>query len=490
VRAQSEESPNTPRLSLWRLLPGPIFFVATLLMPAPSGFEGTSWQVLGLVGWMALWWALEAIPLAATALLPIIIVPLLGVPDARTVLAEYANPSVLLLLGGFLVALAMERWQLHRRMAFAIMLKVGTDPRRLVLGMMLATAFISMWVSNTSSALMMLPVAIAIASMTAPIGAASPGRDLAHFTAALLLAVAYGATIGGMGTLIGTPTNALVQGFMARNFGVDITFLDWLAFGLPTVALLLPAAWFLLVRVGLPFDPRRIPIDRSAVHAGFAGLGGLSIQEKRVAVVAIAAAFLWVTRPWLSALPGLGGLDDTVIAVAAGLSLFLIPSGSSREALLRPSDLAALPWTVLLLFGGGLALAAAIQESTLAQTLGVLLAGLGGWPLPLLIIAMVLLLIVWTELNSNVSTAATFMPIMAAVAAGSEHSVLALVAPAAMAASAGFMLPVGTPANALVFGSGRVSIGQMLRAGWSVNLAAAVVISTVGYFAAGWLASR
>jgi sodium-dependent dicarboxylate transporter 2/3/5 len=490
VRAQSEESPNTPRLSLWRLLPGPIFFVATLLMPAPSGFEGTSWQVLGLVGWMALWWALEAIPLAATALLPIIIVPLLGVPDARTVLAEYANPSVLLLLGGFLVALAMERWQLHRRMAFAIMLKVGTEPRRLVLGMMLATAFISMWVSNTSSALMMLPVAIAIASMTAPIGAAPPARDLAHFTAALLLAVAYGATIGGMGTLIGTPTNALVQGFMARNFGVDITFLDWLAFGLPTVALLLPAAWFLLVRVGLPFDPRRIPIDRSAVHAGFAGLGGLSIQEKRVAVVAIAAAVLWVTRPWLSALPGLGGLDDTVIAVAAGLSLFLIPSGSSREALLRPSDLAALPWTVLLLFGGGLALAAAIQESTLAQTLGVLLAGLGGWPLPLLIIAMVLLLIVWTELNSNVSTAATFMPIMAAVAASSEHSVLALVAPAAMAASAGFMLPVGTPANALVFGSGRVSIGQMLRAGWSVNLAAAVVISTVGYFAAGWLASR
>lgn len=490
MRAQSEESPNTPRLSLWRLLPGPICFVATLLMPAPSGFEGTSWQVLGLVGWMALWWALEAIPLAATALLPIIIVPLLGVPDARTVLAEYANPSVLLLLGGFLVALAMERWQLHRRMAFAIMLKVGTEPRRLVLGMMLATAFISLWVSNTSSALMMLPVAIAIASMTAPIGAEPPARDLAHFTAALLLAVAYGATIGGMGTLIGTPTNALVQGFMARNFGVDITFLDWLAFGLPTVALLLPAAWFLLVRVGLPFDPRRIPIDRSAVHAGFAGLGGLSIQEKRVAVVAIAAAVLWVTRPWLSALPGLGGLDDTVIAVAAGLSLFLIPSGSSREALLRPSDLAALPWTVLLLFGGGLALAAAIQESTLAQTLGVLLAGLGGWPLPLLIIAMVLLLIVWTELNSNVSTAATFMPIMAAVAAGSEHSVLALVAPAAMAASAGFMLPVGTPANALVFGSGRVSIGQMLRAGWSVNLAAAVVISTVGYFAAGWLASR
>jgi sodium-dependent dicarboxylate transporter 2/3/5 len=355
--------------------------------------------------------------------------------------------------------------------------------------MMVSTAFISMWVSNTSSALMMLPVAIAIASLAAPGGGAVAGPDLRNFTAALLLAVAYGATIGGMGTLIGTPTNALVQGFMSRNFGVDITFVDWLAFGLPTVALLLPTAWFLLVRVGLPFDPVAVPVDRQAVHS-MSTLGRMSVEERRVAAVAGCAAALWVTRPWLADVPGLGRLDDTMIAVAAGLSLFLLPSGRPREALLRPSDLDRLPWAVLLLFGGGLALAAAIQESTLAQTLGVLLSGLGGLPLPLLIVGMVLLLIVWTELNSNVSTAATFMPIMAAVAAGSEHSVLALVAPAAMAASAGFMLPVGTPANALVFGTGRVSFQQMLRAGWSVNLAAALIISVVGYVASGWLTAR
>lgn len=479
---------EAPSLSLRRVLPGPLFFLATLLIPAPSGFEGTSWPVLGLAVWMALWWALEAVPLAATALLPIVVVPLIGVPDTRSVIAEYANASVLLILGGFLVALAMERWQLHRRMAFAIMSRVGTSPRRLVFGMMLATGFISMWVSNTSSALMMLPVAIAIAAVAAPPGAG--GRDLDNFRAALLLAVAYGATIGGMGTLIGTPTNALVQGFMSRNFGVDITFVDWLAFGLPTVALLLPTAWLLLVRVGLPFDPRAIRIDGQAVDAGFATLGPMSPEERRVAWVAAGAALLWLTRPWLNGLPGLSRLDDTVIAVAAGLSLFLVPSTRPREALLRPVDLERLPWAVLLLFGGGLALAAAIQESTLAQTLGVLLAGLGQAPLPLLILMMVLLLIVWTEINSNVSTAATFMPIMAAVAAGSEHSVLALVAPAAMAASAGFMLPVGTPANALVFGSGRVSFRQMLRAGWSVNLAAAVIISAVGYLVADLLTGR
>jgi sodium-dependent dicarboxylate transporter 2/3/5 len=480
---------DVPSLSAWRVLPGPLFFLATLWFPAPAGFEGTSWQVLGLTGWMALWWALEAVPLAATALLPIVVVPLIGVPNTRAVIAEYANASVLLILGGFLIAIAMERWNLHRRMAFAIMSRVGTEPRRLVLGMMVSTAFISMWVSNTSSALMMLPVAIAIASLAAPGGGAVAGPDLRNFTAALLLAVAYGATIGGMGTLIGTPTNALVQGFMSRNFGVDITFVDWLAFGLPTVALLLPTAWFLLVRVGLPFDPVAVPVDRQAVHS-MSTLGRMSVEERRVAAVAGCAAALWVTRPWLADVPGLGRLDDTMIAVAAGLSLFLLPSGRPRKALLRPADLDRLPWAVLLLFGGGLALAAAIQESTLAQTLGVLLSGLGGLPLPLLIVGMVLLLIVWTELNSNVSTAATFMPIMAAVAAGSEHSVLALVAPAAMAASAGFMLPVGTPANALVFGTGRVSFQQMLRAGWSVNLAAALIISLVGYVASGWLTGR
>lgn len=473
------------RLSAWRILPGPLAFLATVLLPAPEGFAGTAWPVLGLTMWMALWWATEAVPLAATALLPLVVIPLIGVPGPRQVLAEYANPSVMLLIGGMLVALGMERWRLHERMAFAIMRQVGAEPRRLVLGMMVATAVVSMWVSNTSSALMMLPVAVAIGLLAVPEGGA-PGRDAANFAAAMVLAVAYGATIGGMGTLIGTPTNALVQGFMARNFGVDISFVDWLAFGLPTVALLLPCAWLWVTRAGLPFDPSAVPMAGDAVEAGLRRLGPVSPEERRIAAIALAAGALWVLRPWLSQWPPLARLDDTVIAVAAGVAPFLVRARDGG-GLLEASDIQRLPWAVMLLFGGGLALAAAIQESTLSDTLGAALAVLGDWPLPLLIVAMVVALIVWTELNSNVSTAATFMPVMAAVAAGSDHSVLALVAPAAMAASAGFMLPVGTPANALVFGTGRLTLRQMLRSGIGVNLAAAVIISVVGYLAAGWL---
>ncbi len=474
------------RLSPWRVLPGPLVFLVTLWLPAPDGFSGTAWPVLGLTIWMAWWWASEAIPLAATALLPLVVVPLIGVPQPRQVLAEYANPSVMLLIGGMLVALGMERWRLHERMAFAIMRQVGAEPRRLVLGMMVATAFVSMWVSNTSTAVMMLPVAIAIALLAVPAGAA-PGRDARNFAAAMVLAVAYGATIGGMGTLIGTPTNALVQGFMSRNFGIDISYLDWLVFGLPTVALLLPCAWLWVTRAGLPFEPRAVPVAADAVRAGLQRLGPITVEERRIAAIALGAAALWILRPWLTQWPPLARLDDTAIAIAAGVAPFLVRARDGG-GLLRAADIQRLPWAVMLLFGGGLALAAAIQESTLSDTLGAALSGLGSWPLPLLIVTMVLALIVWTELNSNVSTAATFMPIMAAVAAGSDHSVLALVAPAAMASSAGFMLPVGTPANALVFGTGRVTMRQMLRAGVGVNIAAAVIISLVGWLASGWLA--
>jgi sodium-dependent dicarboxylate transporter 2/3/5 len=241
-----------------------------------------------------------------------------------------------------------------------------------------------------------------------------------------------------------------------------------------------------VTRVGLPFEPRAVPVAADAVDAGLHRLGPMTVEERRIALIALGAAALWILRPWLAQWSPLARLDDTVIAILAGVAPFVVRARDGG-ALLRAADIQRLPWAVMLLFGGGLALAAAIQESTLSDTLGTALAGLGSWPLPLLIVTMVLALIVWTELNSNVSTAATFMPIMAAVAAGSDHSVLALVAPAAMASSAGFMLPVGTPANALVFGTGRVTLRQMLRAGIGVNLAAAVIISLVGWLASGWL---
>lgn len=474
----------------WRLLPllaGPLLFVATTVTPAPQGFAGAAWPVLGLAAWMAIWWASETLPLAATAFLPLVVVPLLGIPDPSRVLLEYANGSIFLILGGFLIGLSMERCGLHRRIAYAIVARVGSEPRRLVLGMMIATAFVSMWVSNTSTTLMMLPVASSIAAFVAP-GREPLDPERRNFVAAIVLCVAYAATIGGLGTLIGTPTNALVQGFMARTYGFDVSFFDWLIFGVPTVVVLLPLGWRVLVTRALPFRIEMAGDSRRAVNEALRALGPVSSSERRVAVLALLTALLWVVRPLLNRMPGLDGLSDTVVAMAAGLSLFVLPAGDGSGALLRSEDLRRVPWDVLMLFGGGLTLAAAIQASTLADTMGVALRVFSDWPLIALMLVIVLVLVLWTELNSNVATAATFMPVLAALAAGTEAPVLSLVAPAAMAASAGFMLPVGTPPNAIVFGTGRVTLLQMIRTGVWFDLLAVVVIVAVGYVTVPFIA--
>lgn len=467
----------------WAILLGPALFAATALWPAPSGFESLSWPVLGLAAWMACWWALEAVPLPATALLPLAIVPVLGFEQPAIILAEYANPSIFLILGGFLVALAMERCGLHRRIAYGIVSRVGEEPRRLVLGVMIATAVLSMWVSNTSTTLLMLPVAASIAALLSFEATPADGLSVLNFRAAMTLSVAYAATIGGLGTLIGTPTNALVQGFAARNLGIDLSFVDWLLFGLPAVCVLLPLAWWILVRVALPFELQPSLASAGLIRASLRALGQMSSAERRVALVGAATGLAWILRPLLDDLPGLGGLSDTVIAIVAGLTLFLVPSGpGSRAALLDVDCFRRVPWDVLLLFGGGLALAAAIQASTLSSTMGAALSSLGSWPLLALVAFVVAALIFWTELNSNVATAATFLPVLAALAGATNHDALSLLVPAAMAASAAFMLPVGTPANAIVFASGQIAMRQMLRAGLWINVTAIVVITLVGYY--------
>lgn len=459
------------------VLSGPAAFLLTVLVPAPAAFAGASWLTLGLAAWIAIWWATEAIPLAATALLPLLVVPLIGVPEPARVLTEYANPTIFLILGGFLIGIAMERWQLHRRIAYAIIAGVGSHPRRLVLGVMIATAFVSLWVSNTSTTLMMLPVASSIVALMA---VTDRGEATRNFATATLLGVAYAATIGGLGTLIGSPTNALVQGFLARNFDYDLSFVRWMSFGLPAVAVLLPVAWLILTRIALPFDLPADALPRDAMRTALRDLGPMSVAERRVALIALGTATLWILRPWLAQLPGLHGLGDTVISIGAGLALFLTASGTTPGvALLDGEALRKLPWDVLILFGGGLALAAAIQTSTLSDTFGHAMRGLAHWPQLALVLTVVLLLVFWTEFNSNVATAATFMPVLAAMADGQPQTILLLVAPAAMAASAGFMLPVGTPPNAIVFGTGRITLRQMLRTGVWLDLAAVLVITLI-----------
>ncbi|MFO0453626.1 MAG: SLC13 family permease [Pseudomonadota bacterium] len=466
------------------LLLGAGALLAFVALPPPAAFAAPAWHCAGVTILMAAWWATGAIPLSATALVPLVAFPVLGIVAGEDVGAPYASSTIFLILGGFLIGLAMERWNLHKRIAFRIVARVGGEPRRLLFGMMVATAVVSMFVSNTSTALMMLPVALSIAAVLAPDGG---GADARHFGTAIVLSVAYAATIGGLGTLIGTPTNALVAGFMQQHYGVSVSFAQWLAFGLPTVALLLPLAWFVLVRA-FPF--RLEGRDGTVlVRERLAQLGPATTPEKRVAFVFAATAALWIARPWLVEMPGLGGLTDAAIAIGAALALFLWPAGRGHEgACLHAEDLRRVPWDVLLLFGGGLALAEGIKASGLSDVVAGSLAALSVLPLAVLVIAIALLLVFWTELNSNVAAAATAMPVLAAISAATDYPVLLLLAPAAMAASCGFMLPVGTPPNAIVFATGRVTLPQMMRAGVWADLAAVAVVTVVALTVVPWVA--
>jgi sodium-dependent dicarboxylate transporter 2/3/5 len=461
------------RIGLWL---GLALFAGMLLATPPEAFPVPAWRTAAVTVLMAVWWSTSAIPLAATALIPLVAFPVLGVIESEDVGAPYASSTIFLILGGFLIGLSMERWRLHQRIAFNIVARVGGEPRRLVLGLMMATAFVSMWVSNTSTALMMLPVALSIAAVVAP---ESTGEDGRRFGAAILLSVAYAATIGGLGTLIGTPTNALVAGFMRQHYGEGVSFAQWLAFGLPTVALLLPLAWFVLVRVAFPFQLQGRD-GAALVRERLVQLGAATTPERRVAVVFVVVAALWIVRPWLTPLPGLGGLSDAVIGIGAALALYLVPAGRGHEGtLLHSADLRRVPWDVLLLFGGGLALAEGIKVSGLSDVVATALTSLAALPLLALIVTVALLLVFWTELNSNVATAATAMPVLAAISAATDYPVLLLLAPAAMASSCGFMLPVGTPPNAIVFATGRIGLPQMMRAGFLVDLGAVVVVTLV-----------
>lgn len=463
-------------------------FLAMLWLPAPTGFEVAAWRTAALAALMAVWWATEALPIPATAMLPLAAGPLLGIVPVEQAGRGYGSSTIFLILGGCLLALALERWQLHRRIAFLIVTRAGSSARGLVLGVMSATAFVSMWVSNTSTTLMMLPVAVSIAAIVAPeYGTADGARR--NFSTVIVLGIAYAATIGGVATLIGTPTNALAVAFMEQTYGVRPSFGEWLIFGLPCTLLLLPLTWWVMVRWTHPFHLPDISAARELVRAELRTLGPMSVPEKRVAAVGFAAAVAWITSPWLKAVPGLGDLSDMGIAMLAGLALFVLPAGGGQGGtLLAGEDFRRVPWDTLFLFGGGLALAALIQGSGLSGHIGELLVGIAGWP-PLAVTAVVVLVILfWTELTSNVATAATFMPVLAAMATATGQPVIELLAPAAVAASCAFMLPVGTAPNAIVYGSGRVRIRDMMRAGFVVDILGWGVIMVVASATLRWLA--
>ncbi len=464
------------RIGLWL---GPAVFALLLVLPPPDGLTPQGWRTAATAVLMAVWWATEAIPVAATSLVPLVLFPLLGVAGVRDTAAPYANPLIFLFLGGFLIALGMQRWDLHRRIALAVLARTAGRPVRVVAGFMIATAGLSMWVSNTATTLMMLPIATSVIAVMAP-KTGTGDRDQDNFAVALLLGVAYAASIGGLGTLIGTPPNALLAAFMLDRYGVEIGFAAWMLVGLPVVAVMLPLAWLVLTRIAHPFRLAPASGGETVIAEAREALGPLTTPEKRVAIVAVATAAAWVARPLLNDLPGLAALSDTGIALAGALALFLLPAGKgSTGALLDWEWGQRLPWGVLILFGGGLSLAAAIAGSGLAEWIGTAMTGLGTMPMAILLVAAVAVVILLTELTSNTATAAAFLPVLGALAAGAGYAPLDLAAPAALAASCAFMLPVATPPNAIVYGSGAVTIPQMVRAGVLMNLAGVAVIATL-----------
>ncbi len=463
-------------LRLLGLVGGPLLAGLVLVLPAPEGMPPEAWRLVAMAVWMVVWWLTEAIPIPATALLPIILMPLLGIDGMREVTANYANPLIYLFLGGFLLAAGMQRVGLHRRIALQIVSRVGTSPDRIILGFMLATGFLSMWISNTATAIMMYAVGLSVIGFVA--SKTDDDRVVRNFGVALMLAIAYSASIGGIGTLIGTPPNALLASFLAETYDIRITFFSWMLIGVPIVVVMLPAAWLLLTRVLFPAHQIAIADAGSVVARELAALGAMRRGEKLVGLVFLGAALSWILREPLVAVTGLA-IDDTMIAMIAAMILFAVPISRARgEFALDWQAARDLPWGILLLFGGGLALASGFGKTGLAEWIGDSVAGLDIGTLTLVFIVTAAIVYL-TEITSNTASTATFLPVLGAVAVGLALDPLVLTVPVAIGASMAFMMPVATPPNAIVFSYERMKLSDMVRAGFLLNIVGIAVIFAV-----------
>ena len=455
-------------------------FTLMLSISEPEGMSPMAWRTAALAVLMATWWITEAIPVYATGLLPLVLLPLLGVSDMRAAASPYANPVIFLFLGGFLIALAIQRWNLHVRIALTLLSFTGTGARQLVGGFMIATAFLSMWVSNTATAMMMIPIALSvIALLDKDSRTTTPSVGL---NTALVLAIAYGANVGGMATLVGTPPNALLAAYFDESYGITIGFAQWMSFGVPLVIALLALVWIVLTRIAFRLPSTEIEGAGAVITAQRAGLGPITRGEIIVGCAFLSAAALWIFLPLISAaLPNLG-LTDAGIAMGVALALFVIPVDIKQgEFALNWEWASKVPWGVLLLFGGGLSLASGATSSGLAEWIGSAMSGLGGAPVWLILAVAITVVVFLTEVTSNTATTATLLPIFAGLAVGLGESPLLLCIPAALAASCAFMLPPATPPNAVVFGSGQVTIPQMARAGIWLNIASIVALTIAVY---------
>ncbi len=462
------------------LILGPALFLLTLLFVRPEGLEWAGIAVLASTLWIATWWITEAIPIEVTSFLPIILFPLTGALDLSNTTASYGHKYIFLYLGGFIIAIAIERWNLHKRIALNIINIIGTNVNLMILGFMVATAFMSMWISNTATSVMMLPIGMAIVAQLKDNPSTIEDENMI-FGKALMLAIAYSASIGGVATLIGTPPNLVLAGVVEEVYGIEITFTQWFIFGLPISIILLFICWQYLTKIAFSFKQKEFPGGKREIEKLLSGLGKMSYEEKAILVIFICTAVAWISRSFLlqKVLPN---IDDAIIAMIAGIVIFIIPTKNRERKLLTWNEAIKLPWGILFLFGGGMALASGFKSSGLALWIGNQMTLLQGISIIVLVLILIATVNFLTEITSNLATTAMLLPILAPMALNiGVHPYLLLVA-ATVAASCAFMLPVATPPNAVVFGSGYLRIPDMVKTGFWLNLISIFLLTLFVYF--------
>ena len=467
------------------LILGPLLFAYIRLYFHPEGLSEAANGILASTLWIGIWWITEAISIPATSLLPIVLFPLTGGLSLSETTASYGHQYIFLFLGGFVLAIAIEKWKLHKRIALTIIMLVGTNVQKIILGFMIATAFLSMWISNTATAVMILPVGMAVIKQLHDNPNTIKNENLI-FGKALMLAIAYSASIGGMATLIGTPPNLVLAGIIEKSYQTEISFFDWFKFAFPLSLLLLTICWLMLTRLSFQFTQKEFPGGKEEIEKQLKALGKISKQEKIVFLIFSLTALAWIVRSFLL-VQWFPSLDDTMIAVISALILFVVPSGENKTALMTWKDAETLPWGILILFGGGMALALGFETSGLANYIGNHLTLLEGISALLLVLILTTAVNFLTEITSNMATTAMLLPILVSLAAVLNIHPYILLVSATLAASCAFMLPVATPPNAVVFGSGMIKIEDMVKNGVWMNLISIVIITIFGYFILPWI---
>ncbi len=470
---------STPKLI--GLILGPLLFFITYYFFEPVGLSKEGNAILASTLWIATWWTLEVVPIAVTALLPIVLFPLTGALDLVTTTQSYGHKYIFLFIGGFILAIAIEKWNLHRRIALHIINNIGTDLTKIILGFMVSTAFLSMWISNTATAVMMLPIGMAIVLQLKDNPATEENETLI-FGKALMLAIGYAASIGGVATLIGTPPNLVLIGILEKAYGIEISFMEWMTFGLPISVLLLILCWIYLTRFAFSFKQKGFPGGKNEIRKLLKGLGKITFEERSVLVVFVLAAACWMLRDYMIK-PFIPAIDDSIIAMFFGILLFILPSKQPKDKrILNWEEAVKLPWGILLLYGGGLSLAAGFTETGLAEWIGAQLQGLEGISLLLLVVILVSAVNFLTEVTSNLATISMLLPVIVPIAVIFDTHPYVLMVGVTVAASCAFMLPVATPPNTIIFGSGYLRIPDMMRAGVWMNLISIIIIVIMVYF--------